>query len=89
MRKAERRPHIGRVTVLIRSSALIQHRREVAAGLRTANYPTDALWSAAWRELAAQCWRIVGNRDRAAVLTVEAARIIVRAAQKKNAGRSV
>lgn len=63
--------------------ALALHRREVAAGLRTANDPTDVLWSAAWRELAAGCWRIAGRADRADALSREGARMIVQAAQRK------
>jgi hypothetical protein len=69
--------------------ALAQFRRELRAGLRTANDPADALWSAAWRELAGQCWRIAGNRPRAAAILREAARIIVEAAERKRVGRSV
>lgn len=69
-------------------TALAQHRREVAAGLRTANDPTDPLWSAAWRELAAACWRLSGNPARAAALSRDAARIIVETAERKRSGRA-
>jgi sigma54-dependent transcription regulator len=42
-------------------AALQQFRREVRAGARKQNSPTDALWRAAWRELAASCWRLAGE----------------------------
>jgi len=70
------------------SRALVQFRREVAAGLRRPNDPTDALWRAAWRQLAASCWRLVDHPSRAAFLSREAAQIIVSAAQQKRVGRS-
>ena len=66
-------------------SALSQFRREVVAGLRQANAPVDALFMAAWRELAAGGARLSGRYVRAAELELEAAKIIVAAAQRKAA----
>ena len=65
------------------TGALAQYRREMEAGLRTANEPTDTLWSAAWRELAAQCWRLKGHPARATALSLDSARIIVLATQRR------
>ena len=44
-------------------TALSQFRREVRAGLRQQNFPTDFLWSAAWRELVAGMLRTTGSID--------------------------
>ena len=65
------------------TSALVQFRAEVRAGLRTMSEPTDALWGASWRAIAASCERLSGNPTRAAQLEQEAAAIIVTAARQK------
>ena len=72
---------------LDRLGALRQWRRELAAGLRTENDPTDALWSAAWRQVAASGWRIVDQPERAVECSRLAAQIVVSASRRKRQGR--
>lgn len=67
--------------------ALAQFRREVRAGLRTENAPTDILWRAAWRELCAGCWNLIGCPLRAEVLRREAAEQLVQAARTRQGVR--
>lgn len=76
------------MTMHHRPCATVQFRREVEAGLRAPNDPTDALWEAMWRETAARCWHVAGKPDEAAALLQEGARIIVQAAQQKRDGNA-
>ncbi len=69
-----------------RITALAQFRREVAAGLRTPNDPTDALWEAMWLEIAASCWRLAGKPQEAAARLRDSAEVIIRAAEQKRGG---
>ena len=66
----------------LKLGALAQFRREVRAGLRQEHTPTDTLWEAAWRELAA-CWRMAERPDAAAQLERDAAGVIADAAAQK------
>ena len=53
--------------------------RECAAGIRTPNDPTDALWSAVWRQKAAFMWEQLGDPRRAVEYRAAAAKIMARA----------
>lgn len=67
-----------------RNAALVQFRAEVAAGLRTPNSPLDALWSAAWRQLVASCFR-TANHPACQRLERDAAEILATAAHQRKA----
>jgi len=67
-----------------RLGAAAQHRREVRAGLRKWNDPTDTLWHAAWREVAASGWNMAGDPRMAEILETEAAHLIREAARRRS-----
>ena len=62
--------------VLGANGTLVQFRRELAGGLRKESYPTDKLWRASWRLVAASAHRLGGNLDRAVSLEREAVQIM-------------